>query len=744
MRLSTLLVFLVAVLPFSADSQLAFDFGWPHSKALIEELKGTPDGELNVAEAYTEANRLIIEENWEEAEALLAQLWMAAPDNRNFAYKWALCLRALPGRIEEAVPLVHLAVDGPFADRYNAFSADEQLPPEDALELGLEVLQHAYHFSEAQGLAHVVIARYPKRDYRHQRAQEVIAECSFAMDCVSRPLQVDIRAESQLNSPQADYAPVLSPDGQTLYFTSHRTMGGRMSEESRIYRSVRTENGWSQPVRLEIGTNGRQVSTVGLMGDDDALLAYQGYRNEGGLWKLQRDKAGGWTVEEKLGFPIDSRHWETSISERFDGAERIFVSDRPGGQGGRDLYRTVKLPDGTWSEPLNLGVRINTPGEEESPVISADGRTLVFASDGHPGMGGFDLYRCRRLDNGSWSDPEHMGHPLNTPGDEAVLSLDAAGNRGFISSARAGGDNLDIYSVHFPEAAGEALAMLIGEVPRWENGDVMEVRSTDDGPAVFRVFRSRPGSGKFFAALPPCRDYDFRWIRGGEVLHQRFESVGCGAAYGATGAVQRLDVFDWDGQWPEESPELAAEMESEVAEAAPSRAETVRVEAESKPTHVFPVDDEAAVEAGEAAVPVAMMEFAEVTQSVEFGYGQYIPDAGSDAVAEVAARIVERREQGEVPVVSIEGSASFVPVRNKRAYETNEQLARMRAENARDAMITALAEQGLQVGVDFQIVLEWGVAGPQYKGDALASEQVYRSFQFAKFHLARSLVELRH
>ena len=97
-------------------------------------------------------------------------------------------------------------------------------------------------------------------------------------------------------------------------------------------------------------------------------------------------------------------------------------------------------------------------------MLSSDGQTLIFASTGHAGMGGFDLFRCRRLDNGSWSDPEHLGHPLNTPGNEAVLTLDASGTSGYISSARAGGDDLNIYRVEFLDEPGEEMAMMIGEV----------------------------------------------------------------------------------------------------------------------------------------------------------------------------------------------------------------------------------------------------------------------------------------
>ena len=755
----------------SAHAQL---MGYEHLPG-IEELHAwsveEPGGaEMSVAEAYVEANRLIIEENWTEAEAVMAALRESDPTNRNFAFKHAICLEAIPGRLEEAVPLVHLAVNGPFANRYDAFAIDEQLPPEEALELGLKVLQFSYHFAEAKALAQAVLERFPKRDYRHQRAMEVMDECDFAMTCVLHPIRMSIEPEVALNSTSADYAPVITPDGNTLYFTSHRGQGVRKDNPGQIFRSVKVDGRWSNPVRMELGTPGRDVSTIGIIGDEEALLTYQGYRNEGSIWKLTPDAFGGWMNEEKLGFPVDSRHWETSLTERFDGWERIFVSDRPGGRGGRDLYRTVKLPDGTWSEPLNLGGRINSTGDEESPVLSADGQTLIFASKGHPGMGGFDLFRCRRLDNGSWSDPEHLGHPLNTPGDEAVLTLDASASAGYISSTRGGGDDLNIYRVEFLEEPGEVLAVMIGEVEAWRSGDVMEVRSVDDGAMIFRVFRARKGSGKFLAALPPCREYKFSWVRNGETLMERTDRIGCESAYGVEQEVMRLAPFRLGGEPDTEEkpleapfgePETATDVASSQEGGVPAVASAVELKTEEKEATAMDatamdapaVDDggepassgdvEGTSAAPEPAAPVAMLEFEAVNERVEFGYGKYQAQQGSRELVNMALHIAERNMAGDVPVIQIEGSASFVPVKNKRAYESNEQLAKMRAQSARDALITELAKRGLQVGIDYQIVLEWGVAGPDYKGDAVASADTYRNYQYAKFSLSRTLVERR-
>jgi len=755
-------------------AQMTFDGRWP---SLVELADGVelPDilvgeEELSAYEAYTEANRLIIEQNWVEAEAILEAMMAADPDNRNFAYKRALCLRAIKGRLEEAVPLAMQAIQGEFAKRYNPFDVEMTLPPETALDMALEVLQFSGHFPEAQAVAKSMMDRYPERDYLHNKAKRALADCVFAMKCIADPQRMDIQEEGALNSGSADYAPMLSPDGEAVYFTSYRGQtGAEDKKRGRIFRAHRTARGWSSPTEVVLGHGGKDVTTVGILGDEETLLVYQSQRNEGAVWKVTKDVTGRWAFDEKLGYPIDSRHWETSLTERFDGRERVFVSDRPGGQGGRDLYRTVLLPDGTWSEPLNLGTRINTPGEEESPVLSADGRFLVFSSNGHQGMGGFDLFRCVRLDNGSWSEPEHMGHPLNTPGDEAMVTLDASGQSGYLSSKREGGLDLDIYRVDILGEPEEVLAVYLGKVNSWREGDVIEVKSIDEGPAVFRVFRARPGNGDFVAALPPCREYRMSWVRRGKTLESRSEFIPCDAAYGNDREVGRLDPFGKD----EKKPVLPREMpnrkprtdsgtgamkagtyvEASIKSDAPSSSESNPV-----PSHSFDRVQEGADSAeverdaseSEGAAPVAAeptamayVEFEAVSATVEFGYGRYLTQSGSSEVQGMVAEILARSAMGEVPVLEIEGSASFVPVKNKRAYESNEQLAKMRAQRARDAIITALSAEGLEVGIDFQIVLDWKVAGPEFKGDAVKGQSTYRNFQYAKFSLGRQLVEKR-
>ena len=727
-----LLLLLLIPCAFSGVAQLSNRAHWPAPSALWETLALSMEEEEEAARSYRDANRHIGEGQWAEAAMLFDDLCERDPDNRNLAFKMALCLSGIKGRIAEAVPFAQQAVQGEFARRYNALDLLERLPPEEAMELAMRVLQHAGHYADASGMALRITSRYPERDFRHREAAQTLKDCAFAMRCVAQPFDISVSPEVALNSEALDCAPVIAPDGASLYFTSFRDQPRPESKRrGRLFRSDRTRSGWGRPVAMEFASPVEDVSTVGLLGDGEALLVHRGRGNHGNVWTVRWNHKGELEWGEPLESPISSRHWETAMTESFDGQERIFVSDRPGGQGGRDLYRTVRLPDGTWSAPLNLGERINTAGEEESPMMSADGRSLVFSSNGHQGMGGFDLFRCVRLDNGSWSAPEHMGHPLNTPGDEVMVSLDASGQSGFLSSSRAGGDDLDIFSVEVNEAPEEALAVLLGEVPQWREGDVLEVTSIDDGAPISRMFRARPESGSFVAALPTCREYRFTWMRGLEEMQSRVERVACDAAYGHDRRVARLAPF---GVAEQVCPEaLLASPSPGVTEVDP-----VGVPEEASGEGLVPEEDLSASE----ETP-AVLEFEAVSATMEFGYGRYLTRSSDSPVQQVVAEVLERCAAGDVPVLRVEGSASYVPVKNAKAFETNEQLARMRAEKGRDALVQALEAKGLEVGVDFVIEMDWGVAGPEYGGDAVTNRSQYRGFQYAKFSLGSQRIERR-
>jgi hypothetical protein len=195
-------------------------------------------------------------------------------------------------------------------------------------------------------------------------------------------------------------------------------------------------------------------ATVGISPDGSSMIVYrtQGDLVSGDLFEA-RVYAQQWQMPELMTSMINSASHEPSASIAPGGDEIYFTSDRPGGFGGRDLYRIRRLPNGEWSLPLNLGPKVNTAHDEDAPFIHSDGLTLFFSSNGHSTMGGYDIFKTTLMDadmNG-WSLPENMGYPLNTVNEDIYFCLSADGFTGYFSSERPGGLGMqDIYQVDFP------------------------------------------------------------------------------------------------------------------------------------------------------------------------------------------------------------------------------------------------------------------------------------------------------
>lgn len=164
------------------------------------------------------------------------------------------------------------------------------------------------------------------------------------------------------------------------------------------------------------------------------------------------DVPGGWSQPIPFGPTINTTAYEGMPSLSPDNKVLYFVSDRPGGYGGKDIWMS-RFEDGLWQIPENLGPEINTAGDETAPWIAADNQTLYFTSNGHPGLGGNDLYLSRKGAGGKWGKPIDLGYPINSPSDDVSMNVTNDGQKAYFASNRAGGTGgMDIYEVRLPEA----------------------------------------------------------------------------------------------------------------------------------------------------------------------------------------------------------------------------------------------------------------------------------------------------
>ena len=156
---------------------------------------------------------------------------------------------------------------------------------------------------------------------------------------------------------------------------------------------------------------------------------------------------------ENSGNVVNSPSHESSACISPSGKVIYFSSDRAGGAGGSDIWRVKKTKEGNWSNPSNVGVPVNTPHNEDTPYISADGRSLFFASDAHETLGGFDIFQSVFETGRGWSEPKNLGFPINSCRDDLFFSVSGDGAIGYFSSSREGGKGgMDLYSVDLKKA----------------------------------------------------------------------------------------------------------------------------------------------------------------------------------------------------------------------------------------------------------------------------------------------------
>lgn len=291
-----------------------------------------------------------------------------------------------------------------------------------------------------------------------KRIDKRIAECASGKELMKAPRNFIItNLGPQINSEFEDYAPVLTQDEHLMVFTSRRLSGNMSSQkdaEGNYFEDIffaRQESGhWLMAENM-----GRPVNTpfhdsnLALSGDGKQLYLYTD-ENAGDML-VSEFVNGQWEPPKRMPSPVNTPYHESSVSVSPDG-KRIFVaSERPGGRGGSDIYVIEKNQAGQWLPAHNLGLKVNTEWDEDSPFIDSDGQTLYFSSTGHNSMGGYDLFRSKEKE-GAWSTPENLGVPINTPGNDSYFVSTYDGKRAYYSSVRDGGfGKEDIYLIALPK-----------------------------------------------------------------------------------------------------------------------------------------------------------------------------------------------------------------------------------------------------------------------------------------------------
>lgn len=350
-------------------------------------------------------------------------------------------------------------------------------------------------------------------DSGKQLTRKYIADCEFSIVALTRPQPFHpLNSGPAINSKYDEYFPRLTADDGDIIFTR------KENDRENFYESTRDSNGeWQTASLLQGDINSERYNEgAHCISPDGKYLFFTGCNRPDGLGScdiyVSRREDGRWGAPHNLGAPINSGGWEAQPALAADGRTLYFVSNRRGGQGGYDIWKSTVQGDGQWSEPQNLGPAVNTAYDESSPYIHADNRTLYFASNGWPGFGDKDIFRSQLDSADSWQEPVNLGYPINDHREQSALTVSMNGKQAFFSTRRddaVGG--LDIYSFDLPQAVRpHPVAYLKGIVVDAETELPVQANVT-----VTDILTNRPvyyeqadyEDGTFLAPLPFGKTY---------------------------------------------------------------------------------------------------------------------------------------------------------------------------------------------------------------------------------------------
>lgn len=363
-----------------------------------------------------------------------------------------------------------------------------------------------------------------------------VKQYEFAETLVSNPVAFQAKnLGDAINSQYDDYWPSLTIDGKTMVFTRLSPfwewtdkLNSRYQED--FYVSQYSDGKWQKAepmssINTAYNEGAQSISADGKLIFFTACTQSDSYGSCDIYFT--REIQGIWSTPQNAGAPVSSSSWESQPSISANGKYLYFVSNREGGLGGMDLWRCRlygfnRLGNPVWGTPENLGDSINTSGNEMSPFIHADNRTLYFSSDKWPGLGGIDLFYSRLLNDSTWCEPINLGYPINTQNDEQGLIVDARGENAYYSSDRETTKGMDLYSFNlYPEAQPNPVSYVKGLVTDIESKRplVAEVQLMDIEKNTVISTNFSDIDGEFLMCLPLGTDYAFNVSKNGYLFY---------------------------------------------------------------------------------------------------------------------------------------------------------------------------------------------------------------------------------
>ncbi len=665
------------------------------------------------------------------AEILVDKLLEFQPESSNYNYKKGYIL--LYSKMDYVKAITHLQkAILRTSGNYDLYSLHE-------INASIDAFYHlgkCYHlngeFEKAKQYFNQFLISTNSNSDLIYKAHNSILQCDVAKALIARPKKAIVKnIGKEINTQYPEYSPVVSLDGSAIYFTSRRPWENGETDAYRdasnndfpedIYVSYSDEKGnWLTPQKMDFCEAQRNEATVAVSSDEKRIYVYQDNTGAGDLF-FSDFKSNSFSEIKGIDYKgVNTESWETHCTMTTDGLNMYFVSDRPGGLGGRDIYRVVKMPDGSWSLPQNLGPNINTSSDEDSPFIASDNKTLYYSSNGPKSMGGFDIFVTVRDEDNVWGDPLNMGYPINSTGDDIFYTTTIDGLKGYMTSFRKNGyGEKDIYEIQNDYVGLNNIAALKGHIKTVSGEPIpsdlkITVSCLNCEETMANSTTPRLRDGTFFSSLlEHCRDYEYVITSGTdkEVFREKV-STKCDNKYHE---IFREIVLDTKTMKVISSTE-GSENSTLASQKVPMKENDLGL----KEIGVKEVGKKDDVVANNSMKDFEMIHY--------FGYNGNLLSVKSGDLKIFLNEIEKQlKESGRKTLtIEIESSASKVPTRK---YKNNENLAQIRALNIQKELVAYISNNKELKSKVTVVIKKSVVEGPEYANDA-SDRKKYQKFQF--------------
>jgi outer membrane protein OmpA-like peptidoglycan-associated protein/tetratricopeptide (TPR) repeat protein len=412
--------------------------------------------EKNFKRLFTDAQYYLITEDYEDALKCYQKLLYLDPGNCNVQYLTGTCFLNIPGMKKMAIKPLEASTMH-ITQKYKDGSYREKDAPFETIYYLARAYHINYEFDKA--IDHYVEYRnnmYFKDFAAVEYVNKQIEACELAKEMIRKPLNVQfVKLEGYpVDYSKPNYRGLVSEDQTMMLFMSDKPY------KNSIHMTQNLDGTWSQErlINKELGDI-RDCQTASLSADGKTLLLVKSDPFNADIY-ISYFKNGHWSEIQKLPKHINTVYYESHAYLSADGNQLYFTSNRKGGYGALDIYVSEKNGDNDWDSPENLGSVINTPYNEETPFLTEDGSMLFFSSQGHITMGGYDIFVSERLPDGSWSEPANVGYPINGPDDETFyVPVNNGQSALFAMTGRDGDQQVGLYNLKYiPEQQPELFA----------------------------------------------------------------------------------------------------------------------------------------------------------------------------------------------------------------------------------------------------------------------------------------------